>query len=170
MKKIIFSIIIVIIFSCKNENKTLVVNDKKFVCKSTDILNLDETFQDNFIYKIDSVRKTQHPNGIEDKEIFVDFDKKMLSQFLKDIKQKEFSENNTFEKEYHFNIAPKEYSDPEICKDKISISFFPESCSYLIKIHNTFLVPDNWRTESDVLYYFDLKKSKINYFNIQEAG
>jgi hypothetical protein len=170
MKKYLFVFFILINISCKNENKLLALNDKKAICKSADILNLDETFQDNFIYKIDSVRKIQYPNGREDKEIFVDFDKKMLSQFLKDINQKEFYKNNTFEKEYHFNIAPRKYSDPEICKDKISIEFFSETCVYCIRINNTFLVPDNWCTESEVIYYFDLKNGKIDYFNIQQVG
>lgn len=170
MKKNLFILFVLINISFRNENKLLVSDDKKTNCKSIDILNLDKKFQDNFIYKIDSVRKIQYPKGREDQEIFVDFDNEMLFRFLKDINKKELSENNIFEKYYHFNIAPKEYSDPEICKDKITLEFFPEKCSYLIKIHNTFLVPDNWCTESEVLYYFDVKNGKINYFNIQEAG
>ncbi len=129
----------------------------------------NKEFQNKFFILLDSVRNFQHPPNDKEKEMMVDLNQKLLNQFLKDIDTKEFSKNNTFEKEYHFNIAPKNYSDPADCKDKISVQYFPGK-GYRVVIFNTFLVEPNWCTEHTVVYGFEIKGNRIINFGRNEAG
>jgi len=100
----------------------------------------------------------------------IDLNPTLLAQFLKDINQKALVNNGQFEKEYHFNIAPKGYSDPKTCKDKISIEFYPDKCGYRMVIWNTFLVETDWCTESQVIYSFEIRGDQIMDFHRNEAG
>jgi hypothetical protein len=75
-----------------------------------------------------------------------------------------------FAKTYHFNIAPKGYTDPEKCEDKIEVRFDEKNCSFQLFIYNTFLVEPDWCTESMVIYGFKLERGKIVDFWRQEAG
>ena len=100
----------------------------------------------------------------------VDLTPEYLDKFLADLDQDSLSMNNRFEKDYHFNVAPKDYTDPEICKDKIGITFDKEHCSFRLNIYNTFLVEPDWCTESMVVYGFIISNGKIVDFGRQEAG
>ena len=100
----------------------------------------------------------------------VDLTPEYLIEFFADINLDSLTANKQFEKEYHFNIAPKEYTDPQICKDKIDVSFDAENCSFRLNVYNTFLVEPDWCTESMVVYGFKIKNDKIVDFWRQEAG
>ena len=140
-------------------------------CQALGLMKLqNKKFQDDFFKQLDSIRKVQYPNNDQETEIMIDIDRKLLIQFLKDIDQPALSKNKSFEKEYHFNIAPKEYSDPPECKDKISVEFYPENCGYRMVIWNTFLVEENWCTESQVVYGFEIQNDRVVNFSRNEAG
>ncbi|MCH2032295.1 MAG: hypothetical protein MK202_02150 [Tenacibaculum sp.] len=139
--------------------------------KIEDFLNLQKNkLQADFFSKLDSIRKVQYPNNDQDTSIMVDLTPEYLIKFLSDINLDSLIANKGFEKEYHFNIAPKEYSDPQICKDKIAVSFDVENCTFRLDIYNTFLVEPDWCTESMVVYGFKIKNNKIVDFWRQEAG
>ena len=140
-------------------------------CQALDLMKLqNKKIQDDFFKQLDSIRKVQYPDNDQETEIMIDIDRKLLTQFLKDIDQPALTKNKSFEKEYHFNIAPKEYSDPKKCKDKISVEFYPENCGYRMVIWNTFLVEENWCTESQVIYSFDIQNDRITNFSRNLAG
>ncbi|WP_196889877.1 hypothetical protein [Aureivirga sp. CE67] len=139
--------------------------------KIEDFLNLkDKELQEDFFSKLDSIRKVQYLNNDQDTSIMVDLTPEYLIEFLADISLDSLTANKQFEKEYHFNIAPKEYTDPQICKDKIAVRFDAENCSFRLKIYNTFLVEPDWCTESMVVYGFKIKNDKIVDFWRQEVG
>lgn len=124
----------------------------------------------DFFFKLDSIRKLQYPNNDQETSIMVDLTQEYLMVFLSDINSDSLNANKRFEKEYHFNIAPKDYIDPKICKDKIAVSFDAENCSFRLNVYNTFLVETDWCTESMVVYGFKIKNDKIVDFWRQEAG
>tara|TARA_R110001592_G_scaffold314900_2_gene590687 strand:- start:19 stop:597 length:579 start_codon:yes stop_codon:yes gene_type:complete len=142
-------------------------------CSGTirDFLKLDQQdLQTNLFVKIDSIRNVQYPDNDQETTIMVDLAVEYLTRFLNDIDVDSLTENQQFEKEYHFNIAPKGYTDPVDCKDKIAVSFDDKNCSFRLNIYNTFLVEPNWCTESMVVYGFKIKNSTIKDFWRQEAG
>lgn len=140
-------------------------------CKISDVLQLkNKKLQSDFFKQLDSIHRMQYPDGNPDSAIFIDMTPKMLNQFLKDIDTAVLSKTGRFEKEYHFKIAPKGFTDPATCKDKITIEFYPGSCGYRIVIDNTFLVQPNWCTESEVSYYFKIRNGLIVDFGRQAAG
>ena len=142
-------------------------------CSGTisDFLKLnDKELQLDFFSNLDSIRKVQYPDNDQDTLIMVDLTPEYLTMFLTDINSNSLMVNNQFEKEYHFDIAPKDYTDPEICKDKIAVSFDDKSCSFRLHIYNTFLVEPDWCTESMVVYGFKIENDKITDFWRQEAG
>lgn len=139
--------------------------------KNIDFMKLkNKKVQADFFSKLDSIRRVQYPDNNQETSIMVDLTPEYLIKFLKDIDSDSLIRNNQFEKEYHFNIAPKDYTDPEFCKDKIAVSFDVENCSFRLNVYNTFLVEPDWCTESMVLYGFKIKNDKIVDFWRQEAG
>lgn len=139
--------------------------------KIEDFLKLkDEDLQADFFSQLNSIRNVQYPNKDQETSISVDLTPEYLSEFLADISLDSLSANKLFEQEYHFNIAPKDYTDPEICKDKIAVSFDAENCAFRLNVYNTFLVEPNWCTESMVVYGFKIENDKIIDFWRQEAG
>ena len=172
--KLLLIIFFLFAVACKNVKGPTLKSDfnvDSVTCQRLDFLKLqDKKLQNIFFKQLDSTRHIQYPNNDQEKEIMIDLNQKLLDQFLKDIDQTAFSKTGRFEKEYHFNIAPKGYSDPAICKDKISIEFYPENCSYRMMIWNTFLAEPDWCTESQVIYSFEIKGDKIAGFERNEAG
>lgn len=130
----------------------------------------DKKLQSSFFTQLDSIKKAQYPDDNQETSIMVDITPDYLNQFLADINATSFEIHNTFEKDYHFNIAPQGFTDPEICKDKIKVSFDAEYCTFHLNIYNTFLVEDDWCTESVVMYGFKITNRKITNFWRQEAG
>ena len=169
-------LIIFLLFAiaCQNADNPKIksdVNPDPVPCQGLDFMKLqNQGLQDDLFKKIDSIRRVQYPDNDQAKEIMIDLTPKMLNQFLKDIDQAVLSKTGKFEKEYHFNIAPKEFSDPPICKDKISIEFYTENCRYRMMIWNTFLAEPGWCTESQVIYSFEIKDDGITGFERNEAG
>jgi hypothetical protein len=142
-------------------------------CSGTisDFLKLDQQdLQTDLFVKIDSIRNVQYPDNDQETTIMVDLTVEYLTRFLNRIDVDSLTKNQQFEKEYHFNIAPKGYTDPVYCKDKIAVSFDDKNCSFRLNIYNTFLVEPNWCTESMVVYGFKIKNSTIKDFWRQEAG
>ena len=139
--------------------------------KILDFLKLkDNELQTIFFSKLDSIRKVQYPDNNQEISIMVDLTPKYLNKFLSDIISDSLSTIKRYEKEYHFNIAPKDFTDPEICMDKITVNFDVEHCSFRLNVFNTFLVEPNWCKESKVVYGFKIKSGKIIDFWRQEAG
>jgi hypothetical protein len=140
-------------------------------CSAIDFIKLEnEDLQIDFFTQLDSIRKVQYPNNDQENEIFVDLTPNLLRQFLKDIDKELLIKNGEFEKEYNFNISPPDLTDHADCKDKIKIKYNINSCSFRMEIHNTFLVPDNWCTESMVVYGFTISDEKITDFGRNAAG
>jgi len=140
-------------------------------CSAVDFIKLENKgLQKSFFTQLDSIRKVQYPDNDQETEIFVDLTPRLLNQFLKDINKDYLIKNGDFEKEYNFNISPPDYTDHIDCKDKIKIKYYPNSCSFRMEIHNTFLVPDNWCTESMVVYGFTIRDGKITDFGRNVAG
>lgn len=145
--------------------------DKPTTCQAVDLMKLqNKELQNDFFKQLDSIRHIQYPNNDQETEIMVDFTPAMLKQFLKDIDTATLSKTGRFEKEYYFNIAPKGYSDPKVCKDKISVEFDFATCTYRMVIWNSFLVEPNWCTEHQVVYGFTIKNNKIIDLERNEAG
>lgn len=139
--------------------------------KAIDFLKImDQEVQADFLSKIDSTRKVQYPENDQETSIMVDLSPEYLNEFLSDIDSDTLRVNKRFEKDYHFNIAPKEFTDPKLCKDKIAVSFDEKDCSFQLIVHNTFLVEPDWCTESMVIYGFKMQEGKIFDFWRQEAG
>lgn len=139
--------------------------------KTENFLKLkDKELQADFFSQLDSIREVQYPNNDQETSIMVDLTPEYLIQFLDDINLDSLTTNKQFEKEYHFNIAPKDFTDPEICKDKIAVSFDAENCSFRLNVYNTFLVEPDWCTESMVVYGFKIENGKTVNFWRQEAG
>jgi hypothetical protein len=138
---------------------------------TVDFLKLkDKELQVDFFSKLDSIRKVQYPDNDQETSIMVDLTPEYLIKFLTDIDSDSLTANNQFEKEYHFNIAPKDYTDPEVCKDKIAVSFDVKNCSFRLNVYNTFLVEPDWCTESMVVYGFKISNGRIIDIWRQEAG
>jgi len=147
------------------------INSSTCKGKTVDFLKLkNKELQADFFSKLDSIRKVQYPDNDQETSIMVDLTPEYLIKFLNDIDLDSLKVNKEFEEGYHFNIAPKDYTDPEVCKDKIAVSFEVENCSFRLNIYNTFLVEPNWCTESMVVYGFKIKNDKIVDFWRQEAG
>lgn len=139
--------------------------------KALDFMLLQqETIQKTFFAQLDSVRQSQYPNNDQEREIMVDLTPEYLEKFLTDLSPDSLRKTGFFEKNYHFNLAPDGYTDPEVCKDKIQITFHEEYCSFRLCIYNTFWVEPNWCTESMVVYVFRIEGNKIIDFSRNEVG
>lgn len=168
-------IIFIFLITIDNDFNNAVIKNKfgqsQSACKALDFMKLqNKALQKKFFLQLDSIRNVQYPNSDQETEIMVDINSNLLTQFLKDIDQTALSKNGRFEKEYHFNIAPKGFSDPKTCTDKISIEFYPEHCSYQMIIWNTFLVEPDWCSEHQIMYSFEIKDNRIINFRRDEAG
>jgi hypothetical protein len=122
----------------------------------------------DFFHQLDSVRKAQYPNNDHEPAIFVDLTPKLLDKFLKDLNKDQLVKTGNFDKEYYFKIAPLQFSDSKKCKDKISITFYKETCSFILVIHNEFFAEGC--QESSVTYGFQINGDKISDFARNEAG
>ena len=138
-------------------------------CSALDLMNL-KNLQAEFFSQLDSILRVQYPNNDREPESFVDLTPRLLDQFLSDINKDSLILNGEFEKEYHFNLAPPGFTDPKICKDKISITFDGDHCGFRLVIYNTFLVEPSWCTENNVVYGFEIRDGRIIDFGRQEAG
>ena len=67
----------------------------------------------------------------------VDLTPEYLNKLLLDINQDLLMQNNRFEKEYHFIIAPENHTDPKICKDKIEILLTKK----IVGLNYVFIIP-----------------------------
>ncbi len=162
MKKIILFLLVI---------NSLIANATINACKSSDFLQLkDNTLQNQFLEKVDSILKVQYPNNDQEKSISPDINKFWLDKFLEDIITDSLLIKNTFFKKYHFNVSTKEHADPKECYDSIRLTFNPTSCSFTLVIDNSFFVPPNWCTQTTVLYYVTLKNGTITSFGRNEAG
>lgn len=165
-----FVIFVLFVIACKSVDKPT-INDDSETCQASDFLKLqDEKLQNIFFQQLDSTTHIQYPNNDQEKEIMIDLTPNLLMQFLRDVDKTALLKTGRFEKEYHFNIAPKGFSDPETCKDKISIEFYPQNCSYRMMIWNTFLAEPDWCAESQVIYNFEINNDKITGLTRNEAG
>jgi len=152
-------------------NDSQQINPIPCASKANDFLKLkDKALQKEFFFMLDSIRKVQYPDNDQELTIMVDLTPEYLNKFLTDLNKDSLRLNNTFEKEYHFNIAPKGYTDPKVCKDKIQITFDEEYCSFRMVIYNTFFVEPNWCTESTIVYTFRIEEDRIIDFGRNEAG
>jgi hypothetical protein len=158
----------------QEENKKK-LKAKKYSSKTNyvaaDFLKLkNNTLQIIFFNKLDSIRKVQYPKNNHEVSIMVDLTPKYLNDFLTSINLDSLSQNNMFGKDYHFNVAPKGYSDPKVCDDRIEVYFDKSNCQFTMKIYNTFLVENDWCTESMVIYGFTISGKSIVSFSRNEAG
>jgi len=140
-------------------------------CSAITFLNLKNSeVQNSFFQELDSAPRHQYTEIIQDTNIMVDITPKYLLLFLDAIDEKSLKEANYFSQDYHFNIAPPQYSDPKKCTDRIAITYNPDSRSFTLQVFNTFLVEPDWCTESMVIYMFKLQGGSITNFARHEAG
>jgi len=140
-------------------------------CSPTDFTKLkDKKLQDNFFTQLDSVKKVQYPKNDQDTKNAVDLTPKMLNQFLKDFNLETFKKTGIYENYYFFNISPPQFKDSKICKDKISVQYFSESCTYRMIVENVYIVENNCIGGQQVSYNFKIIKNKIVDFGRDEAG
>lgn len=140
-------------------------------CSAADFLLLSQNeLQTEFFSKLDSIRKVQYPDLDQEVNIMVDISPDYLDQFMEDIQIDSLSQNLEFSQDYHFNIAPSEYTDPEKCADNISVAFDPTDCFFRLAVFNTFLVDEDWCVESAVIYAFQIGEGKILNLERNEAG
>jgi hypothetical protein len=137
----------------------------------TDFLRLtDVNMQAQLFAHMDSVRTIQYPDQDQETSIMVDLTPEYLNKFLVDLNLDSFATHMHFEQEYHFHVAPKDFTDPPKCTDKISVRFDTVDCSFHLYVMNTFLVEPDWCTENMVVYGFKIEKDRILDFWRQEAG
>lgn len=140
-------------------------------CSPTDFTKLnDKKLQDDFFKQRDSVQKAQYPNSDQDIKNSVDLTRQMLMQFLKDFNIETFKKTGTYENYYFFNISPPQFKDSKVCKDKISVQYFKESCTYRMIIENVYMVEKDCIGGQQVSYTFKIIKNKIADFGRDEAG
>lgn len=182
MKHLITIFIIFFSFSCaQNQEKVTVTGADSTELAGTQIDSgsCDKTALDfvkltnkntrsGFFNQLDSARKAQYPNNDHEPAIFVDLTPELLDKFLKDLNKDQLVKTGNFDKEYYFNIAPLQFSDSKKCKDKISITFYKETCSFILVIHNEFFAEGC--QESSITYGFEINGDKISDFTRNEAG
>jgi hypothetical protein len=146
-----------------------IVLEPQSTCQPLDFMQLqNKELQDAFFHQRDSILKVQYPDNDQEKEIFVDITRDMLTQFLRDIDTEALSKNGEFQNDYHFKIAPKEFSDLNQCEDMIYIRFFSEDCEFRMEIHNSFYA--DWCQEGMVVYHFTLQNGRLSSFWRNAAG
>lgn len=153
-------------------NKKETEKESKFCnAKAADFIKLKKkNLQSTFFLKLDSIRKVQYPNNDQESSIMVDITPEYLNDFLTTLNIDTLKSKHRFTKEYHFNVAPKGYTDPKLCKDKIEIVFDSKNCCFRLNIYNTFLVDSDWCTESMVVYVFQIINDTIVTFWRNEVG
>jgi hypothetical protein len=165
------------LFAIISTNDLNQITDKRggaeniLACDASGIMQLqNRKLQGDFFKQLDSVLLVQYPDGRRESYIFVELTTVLLNNFLKDIDTLALAKTGMFEKEYHFKIAPKGYTDHGKCMDKISIRFSSADCSYIMTINNRFMVEDGWCTEHQVVYAFKIAEGKISKFWRNAAG
>ena len=139
--------------------------------RAVDILKLKEKeLQIEFFLKLDSIKKLQYPDKDQDTCNSVDLTPALLNKILKDINGMTLQEKGVFTSFYNFNIACPGFTDSEVCKDKVSIHFFEESCCFRIVIENSYMVEGDCIGGSQVVYGFKIDNGRIIDFGRQEAG
>lgn len=140
-------------------------------CQPSDILILaDPVVQSDFFLQLDSVVKQQYPNNDLDTGGTVDMYPALLVDLMNDIDTGSLQNKFYWEDYYHFNRAPAGFTDPEYCKNKVSIEYLEDVCSYRMVLHHTFLVEPNWCTESQVVYFFKIINGQLSEFTRNAAG
>ncbi len=141
------------------------------VCEAASLKRLlePELFE-CFFNCLDSVRAVQYPEGDQDTTLSVDVSRAVMKRFLSGLDYSALMIRGEADMEFHFNIAPVGYTDPPMCKDKVSIHFDPGSCRFRMVVQNTFLVPPNWCTEGTVVYAFVIGRNRVLDFYRNEAG
>lgn len=137
--------------------------------RATDILYLNNpTLQKSFFSQLDSMLYSQYPKQDQEKDIFVDLTPKMLEQFLRDLDTNQLIKTGSFEKSYHFNIAPPMYKDTKACSDQITLEYDPKSEQFFLIIGNRFYY--EWCQESSVRYNFTITQKGVRLIDRAEAG
>lgn len=128
----------------------------------------DKNIQAAFFHQLDSIKKVQFPNNDQDTTIYVDITPKILENFLMNLDKDQLAKTGEFEKEYNFNIAPPNFTYSKECKDRISITFDKNKCSFRLVIINQFF--SEWCQESIVIYDFRILEDKITNFERYLVG
>jgi len=190
MRNLTILLAILLLYSCANddENKNIKVatGDDKTIqehyldsqahtqndiseCTALEFLKLsNKNTEASFFHQLDSVRILQSSKNDEGSSIFVDLNSKLLTKFLKDLDTTQLVKTGNFTKEYYFNIAPQKFHDSKNCKDRISLDFDKQTCSFKIVVYNEFFA--EWCQESNVIYTFKIKAEKICNFKRDVAG
>jgi len=154
----------------KNLEDTLKVAVDK-ICSAVDFMKLSQKeIQITFFHNLDSIRKVQYPANDQENCNSVDMTPYLLNDFLKSIDEEAFQKSGEFECVYNFNIACPDFTDSEICKDKISIKYFEKTCCFRLVIENIYMVEGDCIGGSQVVYGFDIQNDRIVNFSRQEAG
>lgn len=140
-------------------------------CGSASLERLKEpVLFERFFHCLDSMRHVQYPNGDQDTTTSVDITPAVMRAFLEKLDYDRLSRSSEAEVSFHFGVAPSGYTDPPVCRDKVSIKFNARNCHFRMVIFNTFLVPPDWCTEGSVVYTFSIGKDRIEDFYRDEAG
>ena len=145
--------------------------DMNVRCTAADFKRLgDPVIFRSFFNCVDSMRRAQYPLGDQDTTLSVDISPGVMKEFVTGLDYSLLEKTGEAAMEFHFNVAPKGYTDPPACKDKVSVHFDPGSCRFRMVVYNTFLVPPNWCTEGTVVYAFTVGRNRVLDFYRDEAG
>ena len=166
--------------------KTMLINEaEETECEHEDVLKLKEYKTLKSFYQ--SVHRWYGKMQTVPSEAFPNLNQKNLVEFFDDIDINVFRIENAFSKEYHFNKAPKEYTDSEECMDKLSITFIGKelsarvakqskikvenhNCMFMLTAFNSFVVEDVGCSESQSFYYFVIIGDEVEVLLIGGAG
>lgn len=126
--------------------------------------------QQQFFHLVDSFMKV-HPLKINPEDCPPpNLTSHWLNHFLKVLDLEQFSQTNDFIYYFDFNQACPGFRDSPDCKDRISVSFFPEDCVFRLVIENSFQVVGDCIGGSQTSYGFGLQQGRIVDFWRQAAG
>ncbi len=139
-------------------------NDILLLKSNTELFN-------SFFEEIKKWKKENDANDLDNDGIFTGITKPLLKDFLSNIDIEKLKTEESFEKEYEFNIMPKAYRNKEKCPDGIRLYYYKESCRFRLCVDNSYYVKEaDLCTEGSIIYSFKIKHNRIIDLEITAAG
>ncbi|NJN77004.1 MAG: hypothetical protein HC803_00640 [Saprospiraceae bacterium] len=176
MKNILIVLILISLFACKAKEteQTEVTEQAPKGCVAADFFELkNQNLEKDFFTKLDNLRQIPFEGGNPtEANTWRDVTNEALQAFLADAAKGGFAESKTFENDYNFDLAPSEGKDSEKCMDKLSVTFDENTCTFNLKIFNSFQysIDNEDCSESLIDLKFKIEEKKITNFTMDIAG